>query len=82
MVFKLAEEKMVEWSSKEKPEGSCTNNMSVNGERDVTYAHWKVFCTSKGARGAAVRAFHGEGTLCVDPRADFLCEVFSNDDNL
>jgi hypothetical protein len=50
--------------------------MCVYGEGHITYVHIKVLGPTKGAGRAAVRAFHAEGALCVDPSADFLCDVF------
>src|SRR5713226_7076062 len=44
--------------------------------------HVEVFGTSKGTGCAAVCAFHAEGKLCIDPCADFLCEVLPYDDDL
>jgi hypothetical protein len=82
VILESAEQEVVERSPKEEPEGSCSNDMSMNGEGYVTNTHFEVFCTSEGVGGAAGCAFHAEDTLRVDLCANFLCKIFPNNNDL
>jgi hypothetical protein len=82
VIFEPAEQGVVGRATEQEPEISCANDMCVYGEEHITYAHIKVLGTTKCAGRAAVRTFHAEGALCVDPRADFLCYVSPYDDDL
>jgi hypothetical protein len=73
---------VVERASEEKAKRGYADDVSVNGERNVTYAHLEVLSASEGAGRAAVCAFHAEYALRVDSRADFIREVFSYDHDL
>jgi hypothetical protein len=70
---------VVGWAAEEESKRSCADDMSVNGEGDITNAPVEVLYTSEGARRAAIRTFHTEGALCIDLRTDFLCKVISDD---
>jgi hypothetical protein len=54
----------------------------MDGEGYITYAHAKVFCTSKGAGCSSICTFHAECALCVDPSINFFCKIFSDDYDL
>ena len=62
-----AAEKKVEWC--------CSDNMSVNGERDITNLHLQVLCTTQCAGCAAICTLHAQGALSVDSCTDFVCQV-------
>src|SRR6266852_330984 len=82
MVFKPAEQEMMEWATEKESKGGCANNMCMNGKRHITYAHAEILCTSEGTRCAAIHTFHVELVLCIDLHTDFFCKIFSDDDNL
>jgi hypothetical protein len=84
VIFVLTEQEVLKQMAKEESERGRVNNVGVgvDSEGHITYMHVDVFGATEGARCAAVHAFQTEGALDVDPRADFLYEVFPDDDDL
>ena len=63
----------------------CVNDVSMGSEASeghITYVHVEVFDATEGLQCVAVRNFHVEGALHVDPCTNFLCKVFPDDDDL
>lgn len=82
VVFKSAEQEVVEWLTKKEPERGCANDMGMDGKGHITYAYVEILGTAKGLQCATICTFYTECVLCVDPCTNFSCQIFLNDCNL
>jgi hypothetical protein len=82
MVLESTVQEVMEGTPEEEPKGGCTDDVSLNSKGYVTDTHDEVLSAPDSMRGTAIRAFHAEGVLFIDPHVDFFCKAFSDDDDL